>query len=130
MESAERPLVLLVEDDPALRGLLDLLFEDTGIPVEPIADGHRAIERLVYGRPLLVVLDLDLPNVDGAGVAAELRARYGDAVPIVVISALPGARRAAHEMGAAACFAKPFDPEELVETVRALASESAYSPAS
>ena len=109
--------LLLVEDDPQLRGMMATLLEDEGYPVRVAADGLDAIRYLQEHRPSLVILDMNLPYVDGDEVGARVRARYGPAVPIVVVTASRRGAELADALGAA-YVAKPFDVDELLATVR------------
>jgi two-component system response regulator MprA len=108
--------ILVVEDDPHLRGMLVLLLEEEGYPVLAVADGLDAIRCLQEGRPSLVILDLNLPYVNGDEVGTRIRARYGQAVPIILVTAN---RRGAEIAGtlAAAYLPKPFDVDELLTVV-------------
>jgi DNA-binding response OmpR family regulator len=108
--------LLLVEDDPELRGMMAMLLEGEGYPVLVAADGLDAIQYLQEHRPSLVILDLNLPYVDGDEVGARVRARYGPAVPIVVVTANRRGAEMADALGAA-YVAKPFDVDELLTTV-------------
>ena len=108
--------LLLVEDDPQLRGMMATLLEGEGYPVAVAADGLDAIRYLQAHRPSLVILDMNLPYVDGDEVGARVRARYSQSVPILVVT---GNRRGAEMADAlgAAYVAKPFDVDELLTTV-------------
>lgn len=110
--------VLVVDDDPHIRRLLEWALEDEGIVVETAADGYEAIARLAQRRPALVVLDMGLPGVDGYAVAESLRATYGGAVPILVLTADGRAAAKAQRVGAFAYFPKPFELDELIATVQ------------
>ena len=108
--------LLVIEDDPQLRLLMALLLEDEGYPVQVAADGLDAIQRLQAGRPSLVILDLNLPSVNGDEVGARIRARYGPTLPIIMVTA---SRRGAEEAASlgAAYLRKPFDVDELLTMV-------------
>lgn len=111
--------VLVVEDDPSIRELLLEAFEGEQLEVTSAADGEDAIRLALEKQPSLVVLDIGLPLVDGAGVADAIRERYGDAVPIIVITANNRIGDASRRVRATAYFSKPFDVPELVRAVRA-----------
>jgi DNA-binding response OmpR family regulator len=112
------PRILVVDDDPSLRQLIQWTLEDEGWAVDTAADGRQALDRAARERPRLVVLDMGLPLVDGFGVAAGLHALYGDAVPIVVITADGQAAAKAARVGARAHLAKPFELDDLCALVR------------
>lgn len=109
--------VLVVEDDPELRDLLQWALQDAGIPVEAVADGRQAVKWLELRRPSLVLLDLGLPFINGLGVAKRLRDLYGKQVPVLVVSADWKAEETAAAAGLDACFSKPFDIIRLIQTV-------------
>lgn len=118
----QRP-VLVVDDDPDVRQVVSWALEDAGFEVHTAADGQDALSRATTHPPAAVVLDVGLPNADGAVVAARLRQVCGDGLPIVIITADGRAAEKAQRAGAVAYFHKPFEDETLVEAVRhALAS--------
>jgi CheY-like chemotaxis protein len=108
--------LLLVEDDPQVRGMMAMLLEGEGYPVLVAADGWDAIQYLQASRPSLVILDLNLPYVDGDEVGARVRERYGHAVPILVVTASKNGAEMADALDAA-YVAKPFDVDELLLAV-------------
>lgn len=116
------PLVLVVEDDEAIRGLLEVMMEMQNYEVIGARDGLEGLLKLEFRRPSAVILDIMMPNIDGARVLAEMRSdiRLRN-VPVIVVTG----RRDAHEafddvVGAANVFSKPFDPEHLVHRVAEL----------
>lgn len=117
MGSAQ-PRVLVAEDDAGLRQTIEWTLQDEGILVETAPDGEEAIDRLRQFRPALLLLDMGLPRVDGDGVAAGLRSIHGDTVPIVVLTADGHVQEKARRVGAVAYLKKPFDIDDLIETVR------------
>jgi two-component system chemotaxis response regulator CheY len=110
--------VLVVEDDPSIRELLVEALHHEGIPAIPAADGPEAIRLALEKRPALVLLDLGLPFIDGAAVAARIREAHGEAVPFVVMTAGRRIDEAASRVRALGYLAKPFDIDDLVRAVR------------
>ena len=110
--------ILVVDDDPEIRQMIQWALEDEGWTVQTAADGRQALEQATRSRPSLVVLDMGLPLVDGTGVASGLRAAYGAAIPIVVVTADGRAAEKADRVGARAHLAKPFEIEALCDVVR------------
>jgi DNA-binding response OmpR family regulator len=110
--------VLVVEDDPGVRDVILLALEGEGIPATGVTDGQAALDWIARRRPAAVLLDLGLPLVDGMRVGAELRRTYGDALPIVVITARSGAAESARRLGARDFLVKPFRLDELLAVVR------------
>ena len=111
--------VLVVEDDPDVPEVICWLLEDEDISVDAAGNGREALERAAAYRPSLILLDLGLPHVDGFGVAAALRAAYGErAAPILTITADGFAADKARRVGAIGFLRKPFDVDDLVAAVR------------
>ena len=118
--------LLVVDDDPSLRQVLERVLAFEGFEVETVPNGYDALERLqVPERGAatidLVVLDLGLPDIDGLDVARRLRADR-QTLPILVLTARGdvGDRVEGLEAGADDYLPKPFDITELVARVRAL----------
>jgi DNA-binding response OmpR family regulator len=117
----QEPLVLVVDDDEAIRTALDRALRLEGFAVQVAEDGLRALELVEESRPGVIVLDVVMPNLSGITVVSRLRARGND-VPICVLSARDEVqdRVAGLEAGADDYVIKPFDLEELVARLRAL----------
>ena len=111
--------ILVVDDDAALRDVLSLTLLLEGYPVREAANGAEALQLIEAEHPSLVVLDMQMPVLDGWGVARELRARHLDP-PILVMTGGYNAQRAAREIGADGFVGKPFGVAELLDKVRAL----------
>lgn len=116
------PTILLVEDDPELASVLQHILTACSYEVHLARDGAKALKALRSGlRASLVVLDLVMPNLDGAGVLDALHAEPELAsIPTLVIT---GDRRAdPSALRASACFQKPFEGAAfLAEVARLLA---------
>ena len=123
MATSEPPAVLVVEDDPSVRGLIAAALQDEGYHVLEARNGHDAI-RVVNEHPkraewpCLVLLDLMLPDTDGIHVLEQLAAPHGR-VPVIAMSASRGHLAAAQRVGADAVLPKPFDLDRLVDLVEA-----------
>ena len=115
------PLVLVVEDDGAVRRSLERALPLHGFRVRAVGDGLAALSALGHERPALVVLDVGLPGPDGLRITARLRAD-GDPVPVLLLTARDAVmdRVAGFEAGADDYLTKPFALEELVARLRAL----------
>jgi DNA-binding response OmpR family regulator len=117
----EDPVVLVVDDDEAIRTALERALRLEGFAVE-VAEGGRSALRLVEERrPGVIVLDVVMPDLSGVAVTARLRER-GDDTPICILSARDEVqdRVAGLEAGADDYVVKPFDLEELAARLRAL----------
>jgi len=115
--------VLVVEDDPDIVELIDHYLRAEGFEVEAVGDGRHALERLRAGGHDVVILDLQLPGMDGLGVCAELRRdKRTHALPVIMLTARgdEADRVVGLEVGADDYVVKPFSPRELVARVRAL----------
>lgn len=112
--------ILIVEDEPQLRGLLRLYLERAGYVVSDAGDGAAALAAFAADGADLVVLDLMLPGLQGEAVLEGLRERTD--VPILITSAkrTDAERIAGLRLGADDYLAKPFNPHELTARVAAI----------
>ena len=111
--------VLVVDDDAALLRLLRLSLQGSGFAVQTATNGLEALDRVSQDSPRVIVLDLEMPVMDGRSFYRELRAR-GCSSPVLILSA-HDARRAQRELNAEAYMNKPFDLSELADAVNELA---------
>lgn len=116
--------VLVVEDDPDLRELIQCVLETEGISVVTAADGQAALEYIEGESPSLILLDRELPTVDGVAVATQLRATHGNTVRIIAMTAASSAAEFARAVGADDYLQKPFDVDVLIAMVRRLVRAS------
>ena len=113
-------LILVVDDEPKIVKLAQDYLEQAGFRVSSALDGTLAVAATRRDRPDLVVLDLNLPGMDGIDVCRTIR-RDSD-VPIIMLTARDGEadRLIGLELGADDYITKPFSPRELVARVRAV----------
>ncbi|PZO51181.1 MAG: response regulator [Alphaproteobacteria bacterium] len=112
--------VLLIEDNEQNRYLATFLLEKAGFAVTSAADGLRGIEMARESVPSIILLDIQLPRLNGYDVAQTLRASPElSRVPIVAVTsyAMPGDREKALEAGCDGYIEKPIDPETFVSQV-------------
>jgi CheY-like chemotaxis protein len=109
--------VLVVEDDPDLLSLVEMILVDAGYRVRTARDGRAALDRVGEGMPGLILLDMRMPVMNGWEFAREFRARYGRPAPIVVVTAAENARARAEEIDADGWLAKPFDLADVLSAV-------------
>jgi DNA-binding response OmpR family regulator len=119
--AAAGPVVLLVDDDPAIRRAVSAGLELEGFTVVAAAGGRAALEAAERISPAVVLLDLSMPDLDGLEVLERLRAS-GDEVPVCVLSARDEVedRVAGLQAGADDYVVKPFALEEVVARLHAL----------
>jgi len=108
--------VLIVEDDEATVAALRETLEVAGHTVVIARDGVAALAALEAHELDLILLDLNVPVIDGWGFARGMRHRGRD-VPIVVLSAAPDAGQIASEIGARGFLPKPFEAEQLLAAI-------------
>ncbi len=120
-EPGGRPVVLLVDDDAAIRRSVAMGLELEGFEVVPASGGRAALEAAQRVKPAVVLLDLSMPDLDGLEVLAQLRAG-GDDVPVCVLSARDEVddRVRGLQAGADDYVVKPFALEEVTARLQAL----------
>ena len=119
--------VLVVDDDDVIRQLITVNLELEGFDVVTAVDGQDALDKIKDARPDVVTLDVMMPRLDGWETAARLRQDPETAhVKVVLLSARAQEAdiQRGHRIGVDAYLTKPFDPDELIETVRRLAAAS------
>jgi DNA-binding response OmpR family regulator len=120
--AADRPRLLIIEDEPDLRGYLTKLFTKDGYAVEAAPDAATAVTLLESNAPDLVITDVMLPGQSGLDLLAELRQDERIArLPVVVLTARADAETAigAFAAGADDFVVKPFNSAELLARIRA-----------
>jgi len=122
--------VLVIDDDDALRDTVLVLLETEGFQVESAAEGHSGYQRALALRPDLVLVDLNLPGLDGFEICRKLR-ESGFTAPIIVVTGeseeMDTVRLLEH--GADDYVVKPFRPRELVARIRAVLRRVPAGPA-
>ena len=117
--SAAGPLVLVVDDDPTARRMLDVRMRALGCQVAMAGTGREALTAIERDLPAVILLDLQMPQMDGMEVLRSLN-REGVEVPTIVITAHGTIETAVEAMkeGAVDFILKPFDPQYLEIAVR------------
>lgn len=117
----DRP-ILLVDDDNDILDAESEALTTGGFNVVSARDGAEALRALDIGPlPQVIVLDIQMPGLDGPTFARALRERLRH-VPLIVVTAAPDPRHEADRCNAEAYLAKPFAPDTLVQTVRRFAA--------
>ena len=122
--SEEKPLALVVDDDPNVVALARVYLERDGYRVAEASDGIQALEAARRERPSLVVLDLMLPGLDGLEVCRRLQVE--SMTPVIMLTARveEADRLEGLDIGADDYITKPFSPRELVARARAVLRRS------
>jgi two-component system, cell cycle response regulator DivK len=115
------PVVLVIEDNEQNLYLMRFLLEKNGFTVLEATDGVRGVETAKEAKPDLILLDIQLPRMDGYTVARELRKNVDlDGVPIVAVTsyAMAGDRERILAAGADGYIEKPIDPERFIGQIK------------
>jgi DNA-binding response OmpR family regulator len=114
--------ILLVEDNKAHADLITRTLQAAGFEVRHTMYGLKAAQFIREERPSLILMDFDLPDIDGRSMILLLRKRLGgqDAPPIVAVTGRTSEVdiRLGERIGCAAFVGKPFMPEELLDVVK------------
>jgi len=126
-DSAARPHVLIVDDEPMILAATGLVLKSAGFRISTTDSGNEAVAIAADEAPNLVLLDIMMPEIDGWETLARLqedgRTR---AIPVVIFTAREHSRgrRLAREMGAVDYLQKPFEAEQLIELAHRYAAQS------
>jgi DNA-binding response OmpR family regulator len=115
--------ILVVDDQPALRRLMDVVLSEAGFEVQLAEGGAEALEAVRAAPPEVCVLDVMMPRVNGWEVLEALRADPAtEDLPVVMLTAKgdPRDRLRGWELGCDAYLPKPFDPPDVVNEVMAV----------
>ncbi|MFD0688450.1 response regulator transcription factor [Actinomadura fibrosa] len=119
--------VLVVDDDEVIRQLIAVNLQLEGFEVATAVDGQDCLEKVGEVAPDVITLDVMMPRLDGWVTAIRLREEPATAhIRVVMITARAQEHdvRRGHEIGVDAYVTKPFDPNQLIQTVRKLAAVS------
>ncbi|MDP9318668.1 MAG: response regulator [Actinomycetota bacterium] len=120
------PRVLVVDDVADIRALISINLELEGFDVATAGDGYECLAIVDSVEPDVITLDVAMPELDGFTTAARLRDREATAsIPLVMVTARAQGFDLARgaEIGVDAYVTKPFDPADLVRTVRKLVTD-------
>ena len=124
--------VLVVDDDDVIRQLITVNLELEGFDVVTAVDGQDALDKVKDAAPQVVTLDVMMPRLDGWETASRLRDDPETAhIKVVLLSARAQEAdlQRGEKIGVDAYLTKPFDPDELIDTVRRLMSAANAEPA-
>ena len=131
-DEAQKPRVLVVEDDPALAVMLRYNLEKLGYQVDEAADGQEALLRITEAAPDIVLLDWMLPSLSGLEVCRQIRRRPQTRdMPVIMLTARAEEQDSIRGLntGADDYIAKPFSMEGLSARMRALLRRAQPAPA-
>ena len=120
---SEGPLVLIVDDDPGLRSLVRASLELEGYSVREAGSAEEGLAVLEEKLPDLILLDVMMPQVDGWEMLQRVQEQHGaGAIPVLMFSGKVDERAAveAASRGARGFIGKPFDPQQLIESAKAM----------
>lgn len=113
--------ILVVDDDPDIGMMLKMMLEFKGYGVTLINRAEKAYDELHRNNIQLVILDMLIAGDNGTDVCASIRKnKYTSDLPVMMISALPDARKSCIQAGANEFIAKPFEMKDLLAKVRCL----------
>ena len=122
--------IMLVDDEPVMLEIVQALLEEEGYQrFVSIEDSTRAIDKLIRTNPDILLLDLDMPGVNGFEVLTELRSLENyEHLPVIILTASedPDSKLKALELGATDFLSKPVDPSELALRVRNTLAAKAF----
>lgn len=118
---AQKPLVLVVDDDFDARTIYSIYLRVVGCSVFVAPDGRAALDKADELTPDIIVMDLAMPRLDGWEAIRRLRrSSWTRAIPIIAVSAVPFSRETAFDAGCDAYLTKPCEPKVLWTQIRTL----------
>jgi two-component system OmpR family response regulator len=119
---AEGTRVLVADDDPDIRDLVEFKLSQAGYAVEAVADGLAAWQSFQANRPQLVILDVMMPGLSGFDVLRKIRDSEWSTVPVLLLSAKSRDSDVdtGFAVGATDYVIKPFSPRELLHRVNGI----------
>jgi CheY-like chemotaxis protein len=114
--------VLVADDEPAIVEMIRDILEEYGFRVVTAANGSEALRLVMEAEPEVVLLDMNMPVLDGEGFVNAIRER-GLRIPIVIMTAGSSAKRWAAQLGADAYLSKPFELANLIDVTNRFAAE-------
>lgn len=120
--------VLIVDDDSDMLDALKAILGSNGYECRGATNGQHALELIANAKPALVLLDMQMPVMNGWECARKLRKSYGRGLPIVVVTAAKHAATRRDEADADGVLPKPFAIEQLLRVVGRYAARSLSVP--
>ena len=120
---AAKPSVLIVDDEQSVRHALQRWFDACGFDVETAADGVEAVEKCSDRSFDTVIMDLEMPRMNGTEAMAAIKVLHPD-LPVIVFTGYPGNQEHALYTGAAKVLTKPLRLRDLEREVREILTEA------
>jgi excisionase family DNA binding protein len=115
----EGPSILIVDDDPGLRGFVRASLELEGYTVREAGSAEEGLAALEEESPDLILLDVMMPKVDGWEMLRRVQERHGvGAIPVLMFSGKVDEASDVAARGASGFIGKPFDPQQLIESAK------------
>jgi len=125
---SQRDTILVVDDSINMRQFLTTTLEKAGYQVEQAKDGQVAVDKLLGGLSVqAVICDLEMPRLDGYGLLTEVKSHANfQELPIIMLTSRSSKkhRQLAMRLGASAYFTKPYEEQELLQTIKQLVKNS------
>src|SRR5450432_399645 len=120
--------ILLIEDNQQNADLVIQILQSAGMDVKHFINGLEAAQFARRQHPSVILIDFDLPDIDGRTLVLSLKKQLGgeSAPPIVAVTARTGAteKRLAEQFGCAGFVSKPFEPDKLLSLIQDLLDQS------
>ncbi|MEN8126823.1 MAG: response regulator [Planctomycetota bacterium] len=122
-ENAQRPNVLVIEDDPGYQRILELYFQRAGAVCDCCFDGRGGLQKALSNTYDIIIIDIHIPEMDGFAVATQLRDE-NDMTPLIAITAITieGLRKNALKVGFNEFLQKPLTEESIARILQEYAS--------
>ncbi len=118
----EQPTILVIDDDPAMQTVLEIVLREAGYRVEVAGNGQEGMRKLVSLRPNLVICDIMMPQMDGVEAFQRMKDQLQEeGIPIFIITALNRKPWFADlEAEGAVIIQKPFDIEQVLSLIQTM----------
>lgn len=119
--------ILIVEDEARLAGLLVAGLQENGMDAEAVHDGYLGKEMVLKNKYDLIILDINLPLINGYDLCKEIR-KFDNNIPVIMLTAMatPHNKLAGFDAGADDYITKPFDFDELLARIRVIFKRTSF----
>ncbi len=120
---ASNNTILFCDDDEGILDVVSIILSDKGYNVEALLDSRKVYNQIRVSKPMLIILDLWMPNLSGEEITRELKKNKATQnIPVIILSASKDTPKIAKKIGADNFISKPFDISVLEEMVAKYAS--------